>query len=346
MFISSKRMFALLMAAASYSCGAGQLPADAPIANIDGHVIPYSDLQPSVQEQLKALQDQFDTQMLQLSLSTERARAEIISTQAGNLLNNRLLAKEARTRQTSMAALVDAIKIPAVTDAQIHAFYDSHASQIGKPFEGVEAQIKQFLRRQADEEAKRRYFDSLRSKYKASLTVEPMREQIEASGPQRGRAGAAVTIVEFSDFQCPYCGRLEPILAEIQKAYPTQVRLIYRHMPLTNMHPDAANAAAAAVCADKQGKFWEMHDLLFVEQSSLSIGALKEKGRRIGLDTTQFDHCLDAGEAEATLKADEAAYLKLGLSATPVSFVNGRFVNGAVSYDELSAIVEDELHRI
>jgi protein-disulfide isomerase len=319
--------------------------ADAPVAILDGQVIRYSEFQPVVQSKLDALQHDYDVQSNELAKGLARSRAEFISSQAANYLDNRVLALEAKARKTTAAALVGALKVSEVTEAQMRAFYDSQRSQIGQPYEAVAARIRQFLQNEAGNKVKHDYFASLRAKYKASITLEPVREPVDAVGPQRGPDAAAVTIVEFSDFQCPFCGRLEPVLARIEKAYPSQVRLIYRNMPITSLHPDAGNAAAAAVCANQQGKFWPMHDVLFSEQSSLSVDALKEKAKRIGLDSGRFDACLDGGQARDSLKADETAAEKLGLSATPATFVNGRFVNGAISYDELAAIIEDELHR-
>jgi protein-disulfide isomerase len=172
-----------------------------------------------------------------------------------------------------------------------------------------------------------------------------LREQVAASGPSKGPENAAVTIIEFSDFECPYCGQFEPELKRIREAYPTQVRLVYRHLPIPSLHPQAQKAAEAAICAEKQGKFWEMHDTLFSEQNALDVPALKEKANRLGLDTTKFDECLDKGEAIEALNVDLRDAQRLGLESTPSSFINGRLVNGAVGYDELTAIVNDEIKK-
>jgi protein-disulfide isomerase len=164
-------------------------------------------------------------------------------------------------------------------------------------------------------------------------------------GPERGPHDAVVTIVEFSDFECPFCGRFTPVLQRVLAAYPTQVRLIFRNFPLRSVHQNAEKAAEAAACAAVQGKFWEMHDVLFAEQNSLSLGALKEKAKRIGLDTQAFDDCLDSGEGTRAVDQDGEAGVELGLSSTPTSFINGRYVNAALSFEELSALIDDELQR-
>jgi protein-disulfide isomerase len=129
------------------------------------------------------------------------------------------------------------------------------------------------------------------------------------------------------------------------KKYPTQVRLIYRHYPLTGLHPNAQKSAEAAVCAQNQGKFWEMHDLLFVEQAYLTIDALKEKAKRLGLDTAIFGECLDSGKSADAVRLDAEAGQKLGITGTPATFVNGRLIHGTATFDELSAVIDDELRR-
>lgn len=323
------------------------LAADAVVAQVGGHTIPYSELQASTEAKLGQMQRQYDTQLRQLTLSNARTREDYERTELNRIVDNRVLALEAAAKKTSQDALLKSIKVPDVSDAEAHAFYDSQHTQIGQPFETVKPQISQFLQNQAAERAKREYLDSLRAKYRASVQWEPKREQIlEDVGPRRGSADARVTIVEFSDFQCPYCGRLAPILKQVLAAYPTQVRLVYRNMPLTSLHPDAAKAAEAAVCAESQGKFWEMHDLLFAEQNSLSVDALKEKAKRLGLDSAQFDSCLDSGKSRDAVNTDAEAGAELGLAATPSSFVNGRFINGAATFERWKAIINDELGRV
>ena len=333
----------LLMLNATFTF-AEVLPSDAPVAVVGKQTIPYSQLRAHIQEKLDKQAEQHRIQLQQLNSSFARDQQAYIENELGKLVDDQVLQLEATNRKTTIEALRSAIKTPPVTDAQARAFYDSQKEQIAQPFAQIEPQIRQYLQNQAIEQANRRYLDSLRAKYKASVTMNPLREQIEGSGPQRGPAPAPVTIVEFSDFQCPYCGRFTPVLRQILAAYPTQVRLVYRYFPLS-IHPEAQKAAEAAACAGNQGKFWEMHDTLFAEQSSLGIDALKEKAKRLGLDAKQFDDCLDGGLAKEIVAADVEAGEKLGLAATPSSFVNGRFVNGAVTYDQMTALIEDEMHR-
>ena len=338
-------LFAIsLSLTAAFACIA-EPAGDTTIAVVGKQAIPYSQLQIQIQDRLDKAQQEHLLQLQQVNLTYQRNREAFIEGEAGKLLDDRVLELEAAARKTTPTALRDATKAKPITDEQAQAFYDSQRAEINKPYAQIEAQIKQFLQNQANDHNARKYLDTLRAKYKAVETIEPLREPVEASGPQRGRADAPVTIVEFSDFQCPYCGKFTPILAQVLAAYPTQVRLIYRYFPIPTLHPDAEKAAEAAVCAGKQGKFWEMHDTLFAEQGALGVAALKEKAKRLGLDALQFDACLDGGTAAALVAADQQAGRQLGLDGTPASFVNGRFVNGAKSFDEMSAMIDDELRR-
>lgn len=324
---------------------AAERASDEVVAKIGRESIPYAKLQESIRETLLKQENEHERQLQQLNLSFVRTQQEYIDSELGKLVDKRVLELEAASRRTTPAALTAAIKTPPVTDAQVRSFYESRAAQISQPFAQIEPKIKEFLQNQGEEQSRRKYLDSLRAKYKAFTTMEPLREQVDVSGPQRGPAGAPVTIVEFSDFECPYCRQFTPVLAQLLAAYPAQVRLVYRHFPLTTLHPEAQKAAEAAVCANNQGKFWELHDTLFAEQNSMGVMALKEKAKRLGLDAKQFEDCLDSGAATAAVAADVAAGEKLGIGATPATFVNGRFVNGAVTLEQMTALIDDELHR-
>jgi protein-disulfide isomerase len=318
---------------------------DTAVARIGNQPILARDLDAVTAVKLRKQQEAYEAQVTGLKLGYARARQDYKEKELSDLIDERVLALEAKARKSTPAALTAAVKPADVTDTQMRAFYEANKRQTNQPYETVLPQIKTFLQKQANAAAQQNYLESLRTKYKAVVMLAPLREDVAAIGPQRGPANAPVTIVEFSDFQCPFCGQLAPILDSLLAKYPTQVRLIYRHMPLTELHRNAEKAAEAGVCAQSQGKFWEMHDLMFAEQSSLNVEALKEKARRVGIDATAFDDCLDLGKAKETVRLDGQASNDLGLTSTPASFVNGRFVNGAQSLEVLSAIIEDELHN-
>ena len=317
----------------------------APVATIAGKPLPYAALQSKIAGKIAVMQAQRDAQIREITLQSARDRAAYEEQQLNALIDARVLALEAAAKKSTPAALLAAVKAPAVTDAQMRAFYAAQKNEIDAPYDKIEKQLRAYLEQQATAKAQQTYYDGLRRKFAVKVLLPPMRERVDPVGPARGPANAPVTIVEFSDFECPFCGRFEPELQRLSKAYPTQVRLIYRNFPLTSLHPDALHAAEAGVCADRQGKFWPMHDLMFAEQNALGIPALKQKAQRIGLDVKRFDKCLDSGAALQAIKKDEDAAEKLGLSGTPSTFIDGRFLNGAVTYAELTAIVNDELAR-
>lgn len=315
----------------------------APVAMIGSQLIFTRELNAAVSAKLKQQQDAYEAQLTQLKLGYARMRQAYREKELGDLVDARVLALEAAAQKSTPAALTAAVKPPDPTEVEIRNFYEANKGQLNQPYDALIPQIKSYLQRHASSTALRSYLASLRKKYQAIVVLPRLRETVAPTGPQRGPANAPVTIIEFADFQCPYCGRYAPQLTAILAKYPTQVRLIYRHMPLGELHPNAQKAAEAAVCAQNQGKFWEMHDAMFAEQSALSVNALKAKAQRLGIDGAAFDDCLDSGRAADAVRLDAQTARDLGLSSTPVSFVNGRFVSGERSLDELSSVIEDEL---
>jgi protein-disulfide isomerase len=151
-------------------------------------------------------------------------------------------------------------------------------------------------------------------------------------------------MIVFSDFQCPFCKRVEPSLTQIEKEYPNKIRVVWKNMPL-DMHQNAKPAAAAALAAGEQGKFWEMHDKMFGNQQKLEVDALKGYAKELGLEAGKFDKCLDSGEKKGLVEQDQKAGEQAGVNGTPAFFVNGVFINGAVPYEQLKAAVDRELGK-
>jgi len=174
--------------------------------------------------------------------------------------------------------------------------------------------------------------------------MEPLRTEVAAVGPAKGPATAPVTIVEFSDFQCPFCARLIPTLDQVTSKYGDKVRLVFRQFPLA-MHAEAQKAAEASLCANDQGKFWEFHDAMFKNQQALAVDQLKAKAVEMGMNAEQFNSCLDGSKHAAQVKKDFEEGSKAGVSGTPAMFVNGRFISGAVPFPEIAKVIDDELNR-
>jgi len=166
-----------------------------------------------------------------------------------------------------------------------------------------------------------------------------------AGAAAKGPDTAPVTIVEFSDFQCPFCARVEPTLKQIEDTYKNRVRIVWKHLPLTAIHRDAGGAALAAEVAGKQGKFWEFHDRLFADQTKLGPEDLKRHAKDLRLDIARFEADLLKSEDKKKIEADIAEAKALGIDGTPGIFINGRFVQGAQPFEVFAKIIDEELSK-
>ena len=160
--------------------------------------------------------------------------------------------------------------------------------------------------------------------------------------PSKGNPDAEIAVVEFSDFQCPFCGRVTPTLKQIEREYGDRVRIVFKHLPL-RMHSKAPAAHAAAEAAHRQGKFWEMHDLIFANQREMSEAKYLEYAEQIGLDMDRFNRDVAAADVKAKVDADAAEASKLGVTGTPGFFVNGRFLSGAQPFASFKVLIDEEL---
>ncbi len=177
-----------------------------------------------------------------------------------------------------------------------------------------------------------------------SAPSQPVKAVDEATDHTLGPKNAKVTLIEYSDFQCPFCKRHEPTLQQLLQQFPKDVRLIYRHYPLRSIHQDAAKAAEASECATKlggAGMFWKMHDKMFAgQEAGIGIDALVGMAKSLGLDEARFKSCLTNGDTAARVQQDENSGNDAGVQGTPATFVNGRLVSGAVPFDQLKSIVQ------
>lgn len=162
--------------------------------------------------------------------------------------------------------------------------------------------------------------------------------------PIKGNAEAVVTIVEWSDFQCPFCNRVAPTLAQIEKEYGDRVRIAFKHLPLS-IHPQAPQAHAAAEAAHRQGKFWEMHDRIFANQRDLSVATLEGYARDLGLDLDQYREDLADESLMKRISEDSQQGADLGVTGTPAFFINGRFLSGAQPYPNFKRLIDDALAK-
>ena len=161
-----------------------------------------------------------------------------------------------------------------------------------------------------------------------------------------GKADAKVTIVEFSDFQCPFCSRGAEIMGQLKKKYGDKIKVVFKHFPLP-FHTMAPLASEAALCAEEQkkGNFWKLHDLMFADQQNLLQGGLVEKAKKIGINEAEFSKCLNSRKFKKVVDADMALGQKVGVKSTPTFFVNGKMVNGAQPVEVFSEIIDEDLAK-
>jgi protein-disulfide isomerase len=236
-----------------------------------------------------------------------------------------------------------------VTDPEIEAFYEQNKAQLqGKPLADMRGAIRNFLGQQKTAAARASLVAELRKAGPPIRTmIDPPRQSIEiaSNDPVRGNAGAPVTIVEFSDYQCPFCGRVTPTLAKIREVYGDRVKFVWKDFPLTQIHPQAFKASEAAHCAGDQGKYWEFHDRLFANQQALQPDALKKHAAELGLNASAFNECFDSSKYRDRVREGMGQGEQLGVSSTPSLFINGRLVAGAVPYESFVEIIDEELQR-
>lgn len=339
---------AVARAADSYPSPA-DLPSDGDrsraVAEITGKPVSFGELLDSAHESLEHQKAVYELRRRQLDEDYRRAQQQTLEGELNRMLNERVTATEAHARGITTFKLIGEVKTPPVTDQEVKALYEQRKIDGAEPFEKIAPQLRDGLAQQKSETAVNDYLMQLRVKYKVTPLLQPLRTQVAAEGPSRGPVGAPVTIVEFADFQCPFCRRLEPSLEHLLARYPTQVRLVYRHYPLTEIHPEALHAAQASVCAERQGKFWEMHDAIFADQAPLSLSSLRALAAKVQLDSDKFEQCVRDPDMNKVISDDVHAGDDLSVHSTPTLFVNGRYVEGGVPEEKLVELVEDELKR-
>jgi protein-disulfide isomerase len=264
-----------------------------------------------------------------------------------SMILERLVGAEAKKAGKTEEELLKGIaeKAAPVSDERVKAIYDEHKEAFGgRSFEEVKPMIQAQESRQARQEAIVAYFDDLKQKANVKIMLPEPRVNVAATGPSKGPQGAPVTIIEFSDFQCPFCSQARKSADQAVNNYSGKVRLVFRDFPLP-FHDKAEKAAEAGHCAEEQGKFWEMHDRMFDSQDKLSPEDLKASAKAIGLDTAKFDACLDSGRTADKVKQDIAAAKAAGVTGTPAFFVNGRSLPGVQPYEKLKQVIDEELSQ-
>jgi protein-disulfide isomerase len=305
------------------------------LAEIDGEAIRTQDVEQALGLQLGKLYEQI--------YELKRKKLE-------ELIVEKLFSQEAEKRGFSVQQLIEAevtSKVGQVTEAEVDYFYEQNKGRFRGEQKAVRERIKSSLQSQRAAAEKEAFLRQLRAErrvvvhFKPSGPIKvlvPTREGAAVKGPPE----APVVIVEFSDFQCPYCRNALSNLEKVLTAYPKEVRLVYRHFPIERLHPQARLAAQAAECAGAKGRFWPYHDRLF-DQADLSLQKLKELAQGMGLDLPSFEQCLNDEWARTRVTQDVEAGTRVGVSGTPTFFINGRLLVGAQPFEAFKTVIEEEL---
>lgn len=318
-----------------------QQPGTDVVARVAGESITFADVDDAwrrndAASRLRMLQDLYDTRLRALDI----------------LIGERLIEREAERRGLGRDALLGS-ELPSrtlsITEEEVTLIYERNRNQFGgRSYEDMAPEIRAFIESQRPMQALHAYMNELRRDATDDVTVllEPPRQNVDVleEDPSQGPASAPVEIVEFSDFDCPYCKRATDILSQVLAEFGDQVHFVYKDYPLPS-HPNAFKAAEAGNCANDQGKFWDFHDKMFASQGSLDVPSLKEYAAELGLNVETFSACLDQGEHANRVQRDLEIGSAYGVSSTPTLFINGRVVVGAIPYESLVEILREELRR-
>lgn len=305
---------------------------DAILATLNGQPITDSEVSAEVKDQLKKVESQI---------------FEIKRGALDDIIEQKLIDAEAAKKKVSADDLlkkeIDS-KIKEPTPAEIQSFYDANKPRFkNRPLDEVKPDVINQLKQSGKMKAYNAFVDTLRKT--ASIKVNMKRPRIEVSvdtDASKGSAKAPITLVEFSDFQCPFCKRARDTVKQIIDTYGNKVHYVFRDFPLS-FHQQAHKAAEAAECAGEQGKYWEYNAKLFDAQGAQDVDHLKQYAKEFKLNSKKFDDCLDSGKMSAEVDKDAQEGSKAGVTGTPAYFINGIFVSGAQPFEKFKSIIDEEL---
>ncbi len=306
-------------------------------ARIDGQVITIQELEKTLAAQLAKL---------------EEDKYQLMKSRLEDLIAEHLLAREAKRRGMTVEDLLTAevsSKVSEVTEADVTSFITENKARLRGEEAELRPKVHDYLRDQKVAQQQHAYVAGLRQSAKVVLFLqepEPIRVAVKVEGAfAKGPKDAPVTIVEFSDFHCPFCRSIVATVKEVMKQYDGRVKWVYRDFPIARLHPQAPKAAEAARCAGEQGKFWEYHDLLFESQTQRTTADFKRFGEHLKLSPKSFAQCLDSAKHQAAVEADIQDAARLGVTGTPTFFINGRILVGAQPLENFRKIIEAELRH-
>lgn len=304
---------------------------DEVVATVGGKNITRSELEKSVRAQL---------------VEADNQRFEILSEGLESLVSERLLEAEATARGTTTQALQQELMNATVdepTEEQIKKVYEDNKAALGdQSLEQVKGRIVEYLKGQQRAAKAQALIADLRKKYPTVVKLTPPKVEVGDAGREAlGPADAKVTIIAFSDYECPFCKRADATVEQVISTYGNKIRYVHRDYPLP-FHKHARGAAEAARCAGAQGKFWEMNHALF-KTEDLSPEKIGEIAGTLGLDKAKLDECIASGKFKTTVDEDMAAGGEAGVNGTPAFFINGRMLSGAQPFERFQALIDSEL---
>ncbi len=289
------------------------------------------------------------------SMLDEKAAARLVrlKTQAyeirkqtlDEMIDTQLLEGEAKKREMTVDALIAAeVTAAEVSDEEARAFFEKNPPRGDVDYDRMSQRIKDYLKKKNEADARTAFIGGLRAAAGVEIFLEPLRFDVAFTDadPVKGAKTAPIQIVEYSDFQCPYCSRVNPTLAQVQETYGEKVAMVFRNYPLP-MHKEAPRAGEAGYCAQDQGKFWEYHDVLFQNQRAQKDDDLKKYAAEVGLEAEAFATCLTSNKYADRVEADRKSGEMVGVSGTPAFFINGVFVNGARPFEAFAEVIDAEI---
>lgn len=284
-------------------------------------------------------------QLVKLYQQLHDAKVKIIN----DIIFNRLLAEEAGKQNMSADDYLQKVvkePIEEPTDEQIAAVLNQYRSKLPEDEAKARGMVVNHLRQQSEQQAMERLRRRLLAKADVKIHLDPPRiaPVVQAHNPVDGAAEAPITMIEYTDFQCPYCSRVQDTVKKVKERYGDSLRHVFKHLPLP-MHRQARLAAEASLCAADQGQFWPMHDWMFANASNLGRDVLVDQAKAMGLDDARFTACVDDQVHTDHVAADMAEAHGFGITGTPGFVINGRLISGAQPYDAFTQIIDDELRR-
>ena len=314
-----------------------RLPNETVVAVIDGTPITVGELEEFSQSKDPRKLHQLNQQLF-----------DFREAMLGLMLGERLLKIEAeRAGKPVEEHLASVLQVEPVTEAEIDAVLDQQPAPPGMEPTQVRPTVRKVLEARKQQEARKRYLDGLIMKAKKApkplaIYLQPPRLNVPIDETDPVRGSGPVELVEFSDFECPYCQKFQPVLREVLAQFEGKVKHVWKDLPLP-MHQNAVAAAMAARCAQDQNRFWEYHDVLFANQQALTRADLKKHADVVGLDVQSFNACLDGGKYRKQLNGARQAASNVYVLTTPTLFINGRLITGLAPKEEYARVISAEL---